>query len=71
MDRVLKVSCTLILVTHSGFNLTLETGVTHALVGPSGCGKSTAVGLIERFYDAGEGEVSFTTPSFPTLRFPT
>ncbi|XP_063678804.1 ATP-dependent translocase ABCB1-like [Bolinopsis microptera] len=40
-----------------GFNLTLETGETHALVGPSGCGKSTAVGLIERFYDTTEGEV--------------
>ncbi|XP_063686131.1 ATP-dependent translocase ABCB1-like [Bolinopsis microptera] len=40
-----------------GFNLTLETGETHALVGPSGCGKSTAVGLIERFYDADQGEV--------------
>ncbi|XP_063693781.1 ATP-dependent translocase ABCB1-like [Bolinopsis microptera] len=41
-----------------GFNLTLVTGETHALVGPSGCGKSTAVGLIERFYDADQGEVS-------------
>ena len=26
-------------------------------VGPSGCGKSTSVSLLERFYDAMEGQV--------------
>ncbi len=30
-----------------------------ALCGTSGCGKSSVIGLIERFYDAVEGEVLF------------
>ncbi|KAF6034284.1 ABCB11 [Bugula neritina] len=37
--------------------VSVEPGQTLALVGSSGCGKSTTVQLIERFYDADEGEV--------------
>eukprot|EP00727_Mastigamoeba_balamuthi_P001841 m51a1_g11654 putative multidrug resistance protein 1 (1318) ;mRNA; r:2222-6610 len=38
-----------------GFSLRVPAGSTVALVGPSGCGKSTVAGLLERFYDVGEG----------------
>ena len=38
-------------------SLKVEPGQTVALVGPSGCGKSTTVQLIQRFYDADNGEV--------------
>ena len=38
-------------------SLKVEPGQTVALVGPSGCGKSTVVQLIQRFYDADNGEV--------------
>lgn len=40
-----------------GINLEVKTGQTVALVGSSGCGKSTVVSLLERFYDAEDGEV--------------
>ena len=40
-----------------GLNLTFEPGKKIALVGESGCGKSTTVNLIERLYEATEGEV--------------
>jgi ATP-binding cassette subfamily B protein/subfamily B ATP-binding cassette protein MsbA len=36
----------------------VEPGNTLALVGPTGAGKSTSAGLVPRFYDAKEGEVS-------------
>ncbi|CAL8070894.1 unnamed protein product [Calicophoron daubneyi] len=39
------------------FNLTIRPGQTVALVGPSGSGKSTVVHLLQRFYDATEGQV--------------
>ncbi|XP_041007251.1 putative ABC transporter B family member 8 [Juglans microcarpa x Juglans regia] len=39
------------------FNLKVEAGKTVALVGASGSGKSTAIALVQRFYDADEGEV--------------
>ena len=38
-------------------SLQVEQGYTIALVGSSGCGKSTTVQLLERFYDALEGQV--------------
>lgn len=44
-----------------GLNLSIEPGQTVALVGSSGCGKSTTVQLIERFYDADDGQVIFGT----------
>lgn len=40
------------------FSLRVESGKTVALVGESGSGKSTVVGLIERFYDPQQGQVS-------------
>lgn len=42
-----------------GVNLNIKSGETVALVGSSGCGKSTCVQLIQRFYDANSGTVSF------------
>lgn len=38
-------------------SIEFELGKTTAIVGPSGSGKSTCIQLIERFYDANEGEV--------------
>ncbi|PGH27089.1 hypothetical protein AJ80_01276 [Polytolypa hystricis UAMH7299] len=40
-----------------GLDLHIPAGKTTALVGPSGCGKSTVVGLIERWYNVGEGSI--------------
>lgn len=40
------------------FDLEVAAGKTVALVGESGSGKSTAIGLVERFYDPQEGQVS-------------
>ena len=40
-----------------GMNLSIKTGQVVALVGHSGCGKSSTVGLLERYYDAIDGEV--------------
>lgn len=39
------------------FTLNIPAGRITALVGESGSGKSTVVSLIERFYDATEGQV--------------
>ncbi|XP_057691285.1 LOW QUALITY PROTEIN: ATP-dependent translocase ABCB1-like [Corythoichthys intestinalis] len=40
-----------------GLNLKVSKGETLALIGSSGCGKSTAIQLLERFYDASQGNV--------------
>ncbi|KAJ4721873.1 ABC transporter B family protein [Melia azedarach] len=41
----------------NGLSLSLQSGITAALVGHSGSGKSTIISLIERFYDPQAGEV--------------
>jgi ATP-binding cassette subfamily B (MDR/TAP) protein 1 len=43
------------------FNLKGDAGKTVALVGPSGCGKSTTIGMLERWYDPFNGEISLDT----------
>lgn len=48
------------------FSLRVESGKTVALVGESGSGKSTVVGLIERFYDPQQGQVTSQPPCVPT-----
>ncbi|XP_067865118.1 ATP-dependent translocase ABCB1-like isoform X3 [Heterodontus francisci] len=40
-----------------GLNVKVNKGQTLALVGSSGCGKSTSIQLLERFYDAIDGQV--------------
>lgn len=41
-----------------GISFTLERGKRVAVVGPSGAGKSTLAGLVLRFWDPTEGEIS-------------
>ena len=41
----------------NGLSLSIDSGLTVALVGESGCGKSTVVKLLQRFYDPNSGQV--------------
>jgi len=41
----------------NGLSLSIDSGLTVALVGESGCGKSTVVKLLQRFYDPNNGQV--------------
>ncbi|XP_029444667.1 multidrug resistance protein 1-like isoform X2 [Rhinatrema bivittatum] len=50
-----------------GLNVKVKKGQTLALVGSSGCGKSTTVLLLERFYDALEGEIMLDNHSLKNL----
>ena len=49
------------------FSLKVPSGKTVALVGESGSGKSTVVGLIERFYDPQQGQVSHAITAHMSL----
>ncbi|CAN6278821.1 unnamed protein product [Urochloa humidicola] len=44
-------------IIFKGFSLSIQPGMSTALVGKTGSGKSTVVGLIERFYDPTAGVV--------------
>lgn len=50
-----------------GVTFDVPRGARVALVGPSGAGKSTILGLIERFYDADSGVISFAGADIRTL----
>ncbi|XP_068702225.1 ATP-dependent translocase ABCB1-like [Montipora foliosa] len=50
-----------------GLTLSVQKGQKLALVGSSGCGKSTVVSLLERFYDAEDGEVAIDGNNVRTL----
>jgi ABC-type multidrug transport system fused ATPase/permease subunit len=52
---------------YSDFQLTVEPGMTCALVGGSDSGKSTAVALVERFYDPDAGRVLLDGVDLRTL----
>ncbi|NLO86167.1 MAG: ABC transporter ATP-binding protein [Clostridiales bacterium] len=41
----------------SGFNLSVKSGQTVAIVGPTGTGKTTLINLLMRFYDINEGQI--------------
>ena len=43
----------------SKLNLSIGAGQSLALVGPSGAGKSTVFELLQRFYDAQQGDINF------------
>ncbi|RYO93834.1 hypothetical protein DL766_005080 [Monosporascus sp. MC13-8B] len=43
----------------SGLNMTIEEGQFAAIVGPSGCGKTSIISLLERFYKANSGMITF------------
>eukprot|EP00027_Filamoeba_sp_ATCC50430_P010288 CAMPEP_0168548552 /NCGR_PEP_ID=MMETSP0413-20121227/4624_1 /TAXON_ID=136452 /ORGANISM="Filamoeba nolandi, Strain NC-AS-23-1" /LENGTH=481 /DNA_ID=CAMNT_0008578867 /DNA_START=143 /DNA_END=1584 /DNA_ORIENTATION=- len=51
----------------AGVNITVKAGQKIALVGKSGCGKSSVVALLQRFYDAGAGEVLLDGKDIKTL----
>jgi len=54
-------------IVYRGFSLKIEAGETMALVGGSGEGKSTLMGLVLRFYDAQEGQITLDGKPLNTL----
>lgn len=59
--------------TLQNISFTARPGETFAIVGSTGCGKSTVLSLLERFYDATEGEITIdgtdiTKASLSSLR---
>ncbi|XP_072391053.1 mitochondrial potassium channel ATP-binding subunit isoform X2 [Diabrotica undecimpunctata] len=50
-----------------GFNLSVPSGKTVAIVGASGNGKSTVVALLERFYDVKDGSITLDGHDIRTL----
>lgn len=48
-------------------NVHIESGQFVAFVGPSGCGKTTIISLLERFYNASSGTVSFDKRDIRTI----
>ena len=53
--------------TLSDANFTIKSGTSTAIVGPSGSGKSTIVQLLNRFYEADEGTISYGNDNIKSL----
>jgi ATP-binding cassette, subfamily B (MDR/TAP), member 1 len=51
----------------NGFNITIKSGTTVALVGSSGCGKSTCIQLLQRFYDPIDGDIKINDTNIKDL----
>jgi ATP-binding cassette subfamily B (MDR/TAP) protein 1 len=54
----------------TGLNLSIQPGQFVALVGATGCGKSTVISLLERFYDADKGSISYGDSDIKDLNVP-
>ena len=61
--------CILPMQVIQDFSLSIRSGQTVAVVGPSGGGKTTLANLVQRFYDAEEGECGKLVISFWFIAF--